>query len=282
MVNLREGERVGRYRVGRQIGVGGFAKVYRGVDTRTRRAVALKVPAKRVPDAELVEDFQHEAQQNRKLRHPYVLRVLDLDQSRGFPILVTPLGRGSLADRLGAPISVSRALRYGRQLLLALAHAHEHHVLHCDVKPENLVLLANDRLALSDFGTARRGGRTVHGDGAGTAGYMAPEQAAGRPSARSDVFSAGVVLAEMLLGPRWKDRRNPRRSRLPPDLVAVLDRAVDPEPSRRYRDARAMLLDLRRVERRLAARRRRRSAHGPPAKKRRRLAPRTLRRRRID
>ena len=278
MVSLRHGERVGRYRVGRQIGVGGFAKVYRGFDTRRHRAVALKVPATRYPDAELIEDFRHEAQQNRKLRHPYVLRVLDLDVSCGFPILVTPLGRGSLAERLGAPIAVPRALRYARQLLLALAHAHAHHVLHCDVKPENLVFLSHDRVALTDFGTARRGSRTVQGDGTGTAGYMAPEQAAGRPSPRSDVFSAGVVLGEMLLGRRWKDPRNPRRARLPFDLLAVLDRALEPDPSRRYRDAGAMLLDLRRVERRLADRRRRRSAHGPAAKLRRRATSPTSRR----
>lgn len=265
MVSLREGEWVGRYRVGKQIGTGGFSKVYRGFDTRAHRPVALKVPATRYPDEEELEDFRHEAQQNRKLRHPHVLRVLDLDLSRGFPILVTPLARGSLADRLLVPISVTRALRYGRQMLLALAHAHDRHVLHCDVKPENLVMLPNDRLALTDFGTARRGSRTVHGDGAGTAGYMAPEQAAGRPSPRSDVFSAGVVLRDMLLGPRCKDLRSSRRARVPPDLLTLLDRALDPEPSRRYRDARAMLDELRRIERRLAARRRGRLRRAHPA-----------------
>lgn len=268
MVSLREGERIGAYRVGKQIDAGGFSKIYRGWDTKKRRAVALKVPARRNPDPEIVADFEHEAKQNRKLRHPNIVPVVEIDRSRGFPILITPLGRGSLAEKLRAPLSLPRALRYGRQMLLGLAHAHDRHVLHCDVKPGNLLVLPGDRLGLTDFGTARRGRRTVRGDGAGTTGYMAPEQAAGRPSARSDVYSAAVVLSEMLLGSRWRSRHDPRRKKkIPPDLQALLDRALDPDPARRPADAREMLVDLRRIERRLAARRRRhRARRGTPTR----------------
>jgi serine/threonine-protein kinase len=250
MVTLRSGEVLGRYRVGKLLAAGGFAKIYRGYDPVGRRAVALKVPLSRYPTSETVADFRHEARENWKLRHPNVLRVFEFFTVRDFPVLVTPLGRCSLAEQIDSALAPRRALRYGLQLLSALAHAHRHHVLHCDVKPENLVVLPGKRIALTDFGAARRGRRTVRGDGTGTKAYMAPEQAAGRPSARSDVYSAGLVLRDMLSG-RDPSPPSPRpASALKTALLEVVARATATDHSLRYRDASEMLTALRRIERR--------------------------------
>jgi len=218
------------------------------------------VPRTKYPNAGTWAEFEREFSENRKLRHPNILRVLEMLEVRESPVLVTPLGRRSLAQRLRGPLRVREALRLERQLLLALSHAHREHVLHCDVKPDNLLLMPSGRLVLSDFGSARRGLRTVVGDGVGTKGYMAPEQVAFRPSARSDVYAAGVVLKEMLFGApsEWAQAR-PRRG-VPSAVLKLIRKAMDDDPARRYPDAAAMLVDLRKVERMLAARHRERAA----------------------
>jgi serine/threonine protein kinase len=260
MVRLRPGQLFGRYRVLAEIATGGFANVYRAHREGSTRKLALKVPSARRPDAEVIADFRHEARENLRLRHPNVVPVVDHGEVDGVPYLVMPLGRGSLADLIDGGLPVAKALRYGRQLLLALAHVHAHHLIHCDVKPDNLILLSNDRVALADFGLARRGWRTVVGDGSGTMGFMAPEQAAGRPSARSDVYAAGIVLATLLFGSLKRAKipyDHPRVRRLPPGLIELIARATDLDPSRRFRDAGEMLAELRRVEAR--ARRARKS-----------------------
>ena len=246
MVTLRQGGPLGRYRVDTLLAVGGFARIYRGIDMKLRRRVAIKVPVKRYRRREMIEEFRHEAHENRKLRHPNVLPVLDFFVVDDLPVLVTPLGRTSLADRLRSPLPRARLLRYTQELLMALAHAHSRGVMRLDVKPENLIVLWSGALALGDFGTARRGHRTVVGDRVGTTGYMPPEQAAGHPSPRSDVYAAGVVIREMVRGPREK----PTQRRLPKGLDALIDRATQIEPRRRYPDAVAMLAELRRVQRR--------------------------------
>jgi eukaryotic-like serine/threonine-protein kinase len=236
---------------------GGFAKIYRAHDTRTRREVVLKVPATRYPGEAHVDEFLREARANGKLRHPLIVRILDVFVEGRAPVLVQPLGRESLADRLarapGGRPPLTDVLRYAHDMLVALAFAHRRHLLHCDVKPDNLIILRSGRLALSDFGAARRGRRTVHADGTGTAEYMAPEQAAGRPSARSDVYSAGLVLREMLAGSDGRDISE--RRRLPAGLGELVERATATDPNRRYPDAVAMLEAFRRIERRHRRRR---------------------------
>jgi serine/threonine-protein kinase len=219
--------------------------------------MALKVPIAGRPTRAAVDAAWREAGAHSRLRHPHILRLLDLEQVDRIPILVMPIGRGSLAERIRRPFPLRKALGYAHQLLLALGYMHRRHVLHCDIKPENLILLHDGTLALADFGIARRGRRTVNGDGSGTRGYMAPEQARGRPSARSDVFSAAMVLATMLLGFFSKDPIGQlrRRRRLPPGLPELIQRALDPDPRRRHRDAVEMLDALRLVERRLDRRR---------------------------
>lgn len=258
LVALRKGECLDGYRVDSVIGEGGCARIYRARDLKHDRPVALKVPRTRYPDETTWAEFDREFVQNRKLHHPNVLRILELFEVRGSPVLVTPLGRRSLAERLTRPLPLAEALRFERQLLLALAHSHQQHVIHCDVKPDNLLFMPSGRLVLSDFGSARRGRRTVAGDGSGTKGYMPPEQLALRPSARSDVFAAGVVFDEMLFGARPSGRQSARyrKRRLPKGVIDLIERAVAIDPTDRYRDATEMLEELRRFERRLRTARR--------------------------
>lgn len=247
LVTLRQRRLVGRYRIESLLAIGGFAKIYRGFDLDRRRRVAIKVPATRYRRRAAIEEFRHEAIENRKLRHPNVLPVLDFFVEDDTPVLVTPLGRTSLAERLERTLPRARLLRYANEMLAALAHAHRRRLMHLDVKPENLIVLWSGRLALGDFGTARRGRRTVVGDRTGTTGYMPPEQAAGHPSPRSDVYAAGVVIREMLHG-RGRPEARPHR-RLYIGLQALVECATQEQARRRYRDAVAMLAELRRIER---------------------------------
>jgi serine/threonine-protein kinase len=158
-------------------------------------------------------------------------------------VLAYPLAQESLADRLQRRMALSRAIDYAGQMLEAVACAHKQKVIHCDIKPENLLIFPEDQLVLSDFGIARVALRTIRGSGSGTVGYIAPEQAMGRPSFRSDVFSSGLILFRMFSGqlPEWPFEWPPPgtqrlRSRVPAELVDLIRRAIDPNPSRRYRD----------------------------------------------
>ncbi len=120
-------------------------------------------------------------------------------------MIALPLGEESLEERLARRLSLRTALDFGEQLLRAVSFAHEQHVIHCDVKPDNLLLFPDGRLRLTDFGISKVAHRTISASGAGTVGYMAPEQAMGRPSRRSDVFASGLVLWQMFSGrlPEW-------------------------------------------------------------------------------
>jgi len=144
-------------------------------------------------------------------------------------------------------MSLHTALAYSEQMLAAVAYSHSHRVVHCDIKPENLILFSDGRLLLTDFGISRVAHRTVQGSGWGTMGYIAPEQAMGKLSFRSDVFSMGLVLYRMLSGqlPEWPYEWPPPafdrlRRRSHPDLIAVIRKAVEVYPDKRYRDALGM------------------------------------------
>ena len=117
----------------------------------------------------------------------------------------------SLDDRLQKRISLSTAVDYSAQILAAVAYAHEHRIIHCDIKPDNFLIFADGRVRLADFGIARVAQKTLRGWGEGTVGYIAPEQAMGKPSFRSDVFSTGLVLYRMFSGclPEWPYRWPP-------------------------------------------------------------------------
>ena len=157
-------------------------------------------------------------------------------------------------------MSLRTALDLSEQLLRAVAFAHEQHVIHCDVKPDNLLLFGDGRLRLTDFGISKVAHRTITASGAGTVGYMAPEQAMGRPSRRSDVFATGLVLWQMFSGylPEWPFEWPLAgyvrlRQRIHPDMIAVLRRSLELKPSRRFDDGDQMLAAFLRAQAQSAA-----------------------------
>ena len=213
---LEPGARVGpegRYRIGGRLGAGGMGLVYRATDTLGGRETEVAV---KVLSPELLADetarsrFLDEAESLQRLRHPNIvaLRGVDFDAQRDLYLLVMELLQGrtlreELAEQAG-PLPLERIVDVLGQASAGLAHAHEHDLVHRDVKPENLFVCADGRVKLLDFGLARMGDRqagTYTRLGAGTPLYMAPEQLKGEtPDARADVYSLGVVLWECLTG----------------------------------------------------------------------------------
>lgn len=258
---LRRGHRLGKYRIRGRLAQGGFADVYRAHDTIEGVDVALKVPLPGSTSADMLEAFRREARTVARLEHPNILPLKNADTTDGRFIISYPLGTSSLDDRLTRRLPVPLALSYGEQLLSALAYAHEQRVIHCDVKPDNLILFGEERLRLADFGLAKVAARTISASASGTIGFMAPEQALGRPSARSDVFSAGLVIYRMLTGvlPEWPYDWPPpghdRLMRIAPEIAEVLERAIQVDARRRFRDATQMLAAYRTAQRRVLRRR---------------------------
>jgi len=255
---------LGKYRLLRKLGTGGFAEVYKAIDTVEDIPVALKIPF-RAYEA----DFRKEVRLAAKLDHPHILPVKNADYYDGQLVVAYPLGDETLDDRLTRRISTRTCLDFAEQMLDALAYAHARHIIHCDVKPENLILFDGHHLCLADFGIAKVTLRTLSASGSGTVGYVAPEQALGKPSFRSDVFSAGLILYRMLAGvlPRWPfDWPPPGHARLKekvsPAMVDFIRRAIQVDHRKRFADAEQMLAAYERLlplDRRWRAGRRRRA-----------------------
>jgi len=241
---LRARQKIGKYRILGRIASGPLADVYRAYDTIQKTRVALKIP--KAGDATGADEFLHEVQVATKLQHPNILSVLNASYIDDHFVIAMELGDESLADRIVRRTSTVRALDLAGQAIAALAHAHEHKIIHCDIKPENFILF-DDHLRLGDFGISKIAFRTMQASGSGTIGFMAPEQAMGRPSLRSDVFAAGLVLYRMFAGvlPEWPFEWPPRgfdraQRRLHPDLLALLRRSMRLDPKQRFRDAQHM------------------------------------------
>jgi eukaryotic-like serine/threonine-protein kinase len=270
IVALRARQKLGKYRIEKRLSEGGFATVYRAFDTIEGVRVALKIPHSSQISDDALKDFRHEVRLAARLEHPNILPLKDASFIDQLFVITFPLGERTLADRLQKRISLKTALSLAEQMLDALAYAHQQRIIHCDVKPENMVLFTGDRLRLADFGIAKFAQKTVRGSGTGTVGYMAPEQAMGKPSLRSDVFSAGLIIYRMLSGewPEWPYSWPPPgvrkvRAKLPPEFVNFLKKAIDPDPRRRFRDAEQMRNAFLRLKPRVlsyAERRRARSA----------------------
>jgi Tol biopolymer transport system component len=277
-LTLSAGTRLGPYEILAPIGAGGMGEVYRARDERLKRDVAIKVlPASYSQDADRLRRFEHEAQSAGGLNHPNITAVFDLGSYEEAPYIVTELLEGeTLRARLsGGPIAVRKAIDYAVQIARGLAAAHEKGIIHRDLKPENLFLTADGRVKILDFGLAKltlaeaQSGpqtnlptATEPGVVMGTLGYMSPEQVKGKPAdQRSDLFSFGAILYEMLSGIRafHRDSAAETMSAIlreePPDLSATnknvqpgLERIVrhclEKNPEERFYSARDVAFDL--------------------------------------
>jgi len=255
-----------RYELHALIGEGAFGRVYRGLDRRLARPVAVKVIKPWwAEDSAWVERFEREAQLLARVSDPGIVQIFDFGHAEEGPYYVAELIEGeSLAARLRrGPLPVAEARAIAEQLCSALASAHAQGVLHCDVKPANVLLTAGGKVKVGDFGVARLAGGTsqaLSATVAGTPRYMSPEQARGRRTTpATDVYSAGVVLYEMLAGEppftqgsavelglrHLQDAPPPLPAAVPSGLREVVDRALAKDPADRYRDGAAMAAALR-------------------------------------
>src|ERR1700720_2399468 len=217
-MNLASGTKLGPYEIVSLLGAGGMGEVYRARDSRLRREVAIKVlPQALSLDVDRMRRFEQEALATAALNHPNILAVFDIGASEGSPYVVSELLEGeTLRERLrSGAIPVRKALDYAMQIAHGLAAAHEKGIIHRDLKPENLFVTKDGRVKILDFGLAKltqpdSNAHTsmptaTHGTEAGvvmgTAGYMSPEQVRGMAlDPRSDIFSFGAILYEMLSG----------------------------------------------------------------------------------
>ncbi len=242
---LRYRQRLGKYRIERRLGDGGFATVYSASDTIEGVQVAIKVPHAHYVSSEMLDLFRQEVRLVARLDHPHVLGVKDANIIDGRFVIITLLGKETLEERLTRRMSVSTAYDLAEQMIEAVSYAHELGIVHCDIKPDNFIMFDDDHVKLTDFGIAKVSRYTIEGSGTGTVGYMAPEQAMGRPSTRSDVFSLGLIIYRMLSGYwpvypfNWPPpgAGNLRRKRVHPQIINLLKKAMSPHPRLRFPDA---------------------------------------------
>jgi eukaryotic-like serine/threonine-protein kinase len=270
------GQTLGVYRLRSLLGVGGMAEVYLAEDPSLRRDIAVKVlPRSLAADPGYVERFRNEAQRVASLSHPHITPVYTFGEERGLLYLVMPRMKESLRERMDreGQLALQEAARMTNQIAAALYIAHQHGIVHRDVKPENILLDESGKAMLTDFGIARElsalreagVARTLAATGlpVGTPEYMAPEQLRGLPATEQvDLYALGVVLYEMLTGHVPHDAttpyevatavlRDPVRppsyynARLSAEVEQVIVTAMAKDPTRRYHDMKAFAMALR-------------------------------------
>ena len=283
-MSLTPGTRLGPYEIAAPIGAGGMGEVFRARDTRLSRDVAVKVlPPRFAADAEALARFEREAKAVAALSHPNILSIFDFGSADGVAYAVTELLDGEpLRERLktGA-LSSRKATECAIQVAHGLAAAHDKGVVHRDLKPENLFITRDGRVKILDFGLARQDAagpagsdsgspteahHTEPGVVLGTVGYMSPEQVRGKTvDHRSDIFSLGAVLYEMVTGtPAFKrdtaaetmtailrddpldepERTSSRSGQLAPGLERTLRHCLEKSPEERFQSARDLAFDL--------------------------------------
>ena len=197
-----------RYEIIEHVGSGGMADVYKARDRLLERVVAVKIlHAQLASDEEFLQRFQQEAQGAARLSHPNIVGIYDVGEEQSFHYIVMEYVAGetlkALIQREG-PLSVEMSLRIAREIACALSHAHAHHLVHCDIKPHNILVTADGRVKVADFGIARAitsATMTYDGNVVGSVHYFSPEQAKGTQiTPKSDVYALGIVLYEMLTG----------------------------------------------------------------------------------
>jgi eukaryotic-like serine/threonine-protein kinase len=262
----------GRYRILRKLGSGGMANVYLAEDEDLGRRIAIKILNDRYAQDELFnERFRREAQSAAGLSHPNIVSIYDRGEADGIPYIAMEVIEGRSLKELiltRGRLPIAQAISYAQQILSALRFAHRNGIIHRDIKPHNILVGAEDRLKVTDFGIARAGASqmTEAGSIMGTAQYLSPEQARGAPvAAASDLYSAGIVLYEMLTGqvPFTGDspieiamkhlNEAPRppsvhRPEIPPELDQIVLRSLAKNAEERYQRAEDFAEDLQRVE----------------------------------
>ncbi|TFH55498.1 MAG: hypothetical protein E4G91_10415, partial [Candidatus Zixiibacteriota bacterium] len=262
---------IGHYRIIEKIGSGGMGEVYLALDTKLNRKVALKfLPSHLCQSADCRARFKREAQAAAQLNHPNIVTIYDVSEFQERPFFAMELVEGrSLREVIKqGKLSVTEAIGLTLQLCEGRQEAHVTGITHRDIKPSNIIVDRKGRAKLLDFGLAAIEGTeklTKTGSTLGTAGYMSPEQAEGRQTdQRSDLFSLGIVLYEMIAGRRPFDRESDvatgkaivtdspepvarYKSDLPEGMQQIVDRALDKNLNMRYQTASGMLADLRRL-----------------------------------
>ncbi len=281
-MSLTQRTRIGPYEIVAPIGAGGMGEVYRATDARLGRDVAIKVlPASLATDEDRLCRFEQEARAIGALNHPNVLAVYDIGSHEGAPYVVSELLDGdTLRSRIGtSPLPHRKAIDYASQIANGLAAAHDKGIVHRDLKPDNIFVTRDGRVKILDFGLAKltQTGRTIEAETAllahappltsagtvlGTVGYMSPEQVRGQPvDHRSDIFSFGVVLYEMLTGRRafhgdsavetmnaiLKEDPAPAGDGgrpVPPALDRIVLHCLEKNPEERFQSARDVAFDI--------------------------------------
>ncbi len=275
---IKSETRLGPYEIVSAIGAGGMGEVYRARDTRLKREVAIKVlPASFSSDPQRLHRFEQEAIAAGALNHPNILAVYDIGQQDGSPYIVSELLDGAtLRERLrSGPLPIRKAVDYAQQIASGLAAAHDRGIVHRDLKPENVFVTNDGRVKILDFGLAkltRSDGledqtltQTIQSDPGtvmGTVGYMSPEQVRGKPAdARSDLFSFGAILYEMLSGKRAFHGESAAETmsaivkeeppeltetnrNVPPALERIVRHCLEKNPAERFHSAHDLAFDL--------------------------------------
>jgi eukaryotic-like serine/threonine-protein kinase len=264
------GQTLSHYLITTKLGAGGMGEVYRARDTRLDREVAIKVlPASFANDEDSLRRFEQEARATSALNHPNILTIYDIGSHEGSPFIVAELLEGEELRQLliDGPLPQRKAIDIAQQIASGLAAAHEKGITHRDLKPENLFVTMDGRIKILDFGLAklRRQPSDHAGSGVatlkaitdpgvvmGTVGYMSPEQVRGlEADHRSDIFSFGVILYEMLTGRRAFLRETIAETmtailkeepeevteiniKVPPQLERIVNRCLEKKPERRF------------------------------------------------
>lgn len=287
---------IGHYKILEKIGAGGMGEVFRAHDQHLDRDVAIKVlPPGTLGDESARKRFHKEALALSRLNHPNIATIFDFDAEKGLDFLAMELVAGTTLNQklASGPLAEEEVLRLGIQLADGLAAAHEHGVVHCDLKPGNLRLAEDGRLKILDFGLAKFRHQTsgpgetdstvTAGAVSGTLPYMAPEQVLGeRIDPRTDIHAAGLVLYEMATGKRafaeWPSSQligailqhppiAPRElnQSLSPELERIVKRCLEKDPEKRYQSAKELARELRQLEREPQPERIGITVHGEPA-----------------
>ena len=257
----------GRYQIESLVGMGGMANVYRGTDIKTGNAIAVKVLKEEFLDnEELVRRFKNESKAISILDHPNIVKVYDVSVTDRLQYIVMEYVDGiTLKEYLkqrGGALTWKETVHFATQVLSALQHAHSKGIIHRDVKPQNIMLLANGSIKMMDFGIARFSraqSQTVSDKAIGSVHYISPEQAKGdKTDARTDIYSVGVMLYEMLSGKlpfdgdgavsiaimQISDKAKPLAQvapNVPEGLCQITEKAMEKDPAKRYQSAQEML-----------------------------------------